>query len=162
MHEVNVANNTAGVLEMNLKINQSEKTINELKSKQQNFLKQLEGFKDLNFKIEDFNLRLKTTDKFIDKYLPFYMQAQISETLHSCFNSILEEKLIKFEEKKFKELNTNIMNDKGDYKPNRNNINGIYEILENVIKRSSKIIYREDNIVNRNESRRASQLYINV
>ena len=171
-HEVVLSNTKTGVLEINLKLNQNEKFIDELKTRQQIFLTQLEGFKSLNFKIEDLDLKLMTTNNFIDKYLPFYTQAQISETLHCCLSTTQKRKLIQFEDKKFKELNNNIYIDDGNHKLEKK-ITGIYEILENVIKRYSRAIItdkfakkeafmsdNEGDTVNKNEIMRTSQLYI--
>ena len=171
-HEIVIIGTKSEVLNINLKINQSEKFIDELKTRQQIFITQLEGFKSLNFKIEDLQLKLMTTDNFIDKYLPFYTQAQISETLHSCLSTTHKRKLIQFEDKKFKELNNNIYIDDGNHKLEKK-ITGIYEILENVIKRYSKAIItekyfkketfasdNEEDTLNKNEIMKVSQLYI--
>ena len=68
---------------------------------------------DVNCVMDEFSNEFLTLENFIEKYIPLKMQNQIAETLDNIFQVKEKKKLRKFEEKKFSELRSNIIADRG-------------------------------------------------
>lgn len=126
------------ILEANTQVQVFEKTIDEMKYSLMNFTKQIESLKTNIFKIEDVEMKQKTLENYIEKYLPLFVQAQISDTLHNCLSSKNLKRLVGFEDKRFKELNSDILNDEGDGKLEKRK-QRVNEMLEQVFKRTAKM-----------------------
>jgi hypothetical protein len=57
-------------------------------------------------------LKIQNLERFIDKYIPIKIQAQMSETLHGIAPKAMLDKLDMFESEKYVELNANVLDDK--------------------------------------------------
>ena len=101
------------------------------------FLKHIEMIKQLKVKAESVELRTRTNESYLEKYLPIFIQCQVSETLHHCLNSSNKSRLHVYEDKKFKEMNNNVLHDDGN--PDlQKKIQSMQTLLETTVKRYTK------------------------
>jgi len=121
------------------------------------FGKHVDSIRSMKFKIENFELQLRTDENYLEKYLPLYTQAQISETLHNCLSTNNRRKLVFYEEKKFREMNNDILHDDGN--PNiQRRVDKAFEILEPTIKRYTRMLIAQNLGVKPRESITSSRL----
>ena len=120
-----------------IKLDSFEKDVVDTNIAITNFSKHIDSIKNVKIKNEEIELKSRTTDNYLEKYLALFMQAQISETLHHCLPSTNKRKLYVYEEKKFKEFNNEVLKDDGN--PDlQKRINSIHILLEATIRRYSK------------------------
>lgn len=100
--------------------------------------KQTETIKAYMFKIEDVEAKERSIENYVEKYIPIFIQAQISDTLHNCLPSKSQKKLSMYEDRRFKELNADVLNDEGESQFEKRK-QGVYDLLEQVFKRTSKM-----------------------
>lgn len=108
----------------------NEKEIHVLKNGIQ-YVKKLAG------RLEDSVTTIYKVENFLDKYMPLYVQSQISEFLYTLTSSSMKKKLSEFEEKYISQYNKMILCDdgKGDISKK---IKDAHEVLDKIIKRNKK------------------------
>ena len=136
-HEISISSLKTHVSEMQGKIASFDRNLKDCNLTIKNFGQHIDSIKSLKFKIENFELQIRTSENYLEKYLPLYTQSQISEALHSCLSTTNKRRLILFEERKFRDLNNDILQDDGN--PNiQRRVEKVYEILEPTIKRYTR------------------------
>jgi len=119
------------------KLAQFEKEVADCNSSIENFAKYIDAIKGLKTKAETVEIKSRTIENYLEKYLPIFTQSQISESLHHCLPSTNKRKLLTYEEKKFREMNNDVLIDDGN--PDlQKRIESMYIILETTVKRYSK------------------------
>lgn len=104
-----------------------------------NFGQQIDAIKPLRTRLDELDLYRKQNENYLEKYLPFFVQGQISETLHHCLSSTNKNKLFNYEEKKFKDFNNVVLMDTGESDLAKR-MQNIQSILESTFKRYSKAL----------------------
>jgi len=114
-----------------------ERDVNESNASIINFAKHIDSIKSLKTKVETVEIRSRTIENYLEKYLPIFTQSQISESLHHCLPSTNKRKLSVYEEKRFKDMNNEILHDDGN--PDlQKRIQSMYVILETTVKRYAR------------------------
>lgn len=83
--------------------------VNSFKMEQERVSGELDGIKDLAE--VRFNY-LRTVENFVDKYIPYRIQLQISDTLHSVLRRSERKKLYDYDKEWFTDLTKEIIEDK--------------------------------------------------
>jgi len=108
-HEISISSLKTHVSEMQGKIASFDRNLKDCNLTIKSFGQHIDSIKSLKFKIENFELQIRTSENYLEKYLPLYTQSQISEALHSCLSTTNKRRLILFEERKFRDLNNDIL-----------------------------------------------------
>lgn len=136
-HDIVMQNTRTTLNDLVTKVTGLEKEVFECNESIANFQKYIDSIKFLKSKTEQFELRARTTESYLERYLPIFVQAQVSETLHHCLPSSNKRKLYYYEEKKFRDLNNDVLHDDGNPDLQRR-IQSMHSILEATVKRYSK------------------------
>ena len=114
-----------------------ERDVSESNANIINFSKHIESIKSLKTKVETVEIKARTTENYLEKYLPIFTQSQISESLHHCLPSTNKRKLSVFEEKRFRDMNNEVLQDDGN--PDlQKRMQSMYTILETTVKRYAR------------------------
>ena len=101
------------------------------------FSQHIDSIKSTKTKMQEMEMQVRATENFLEKYLPIFTQSQISETLFHCLPTTNKKKLFFYEEKKFKDLNNDILKDDGN--PNlARKMETMYSLLETTVKRYAR------------------------